>query len=675
LVCRIKCDSVRMRCISKLVKRFLLVVRTARAVLIIKLVSVFVGLIINSAVLAHGTDKHDDAGNASAAKPAPILAPGYAALTFTAPTPGSYTLAHVGQAAGGDIIDSSGEKLQLDELMSGRVSVLSFIYRACNDVNGCPLATFVMHQLRAHLEEHGGLSDRVRLISMSFDPVHDTADAMDAYKQSFEDSPIDWRFVTAPTLEALQPILDAYDQPLSKTALDDDSISINHMLRVFLVDANGVIRNVYSANLLHAETLFNDILTLDKESSNENGGTPVVAEYVERSSTERINIDYRSGYSEGDYASASTSLMQSAISVDLLALANDNALGLPDVPETTALTEEKIALGRQLFFERRLSINDTFSCAMCHIPQQAFTSNELTTSVGVEGRTVKRNAPTILNAGYAKRLFHDARESRLEQQIWAPLLANNEMANPSVGYVLDKITSIPEYADQFDAIYGQPVNMQSLGDALAAYQQVLVAGNAAFDRWFYGKQEDEISETAKLGYEVFSGKAGCSACHTINQQSALFSDYQLHNTGIGYAHSMSKPEPHELTLAPGVVVMVDPSSYAAASEAPPNDLGLYEVTLNPADRWKFKTPSLRNVALTAPYMHNGALATLEEVIDFYEQGGIANPELSALMRPLSLSEEEKSALVEFLHSLTGDSAVTLMNDGMAAPIGDPKHLQ
>lgn len=653
-------------------------------------------LCFSGTVSAHGTDKHNDDAEPVAAPI--ILAPGYETLAFPPPPVGSYSLSHVGEAASGAIIDSTGEQLQLGELMAGRITVLSFIYRACDDVNGCPLATYVMHQVRSSLEAHGDLSDRVRLVSMSFDPVNDTAAAMDAYKKSFQSSSIDWRFVTAPSIEALEPVLEAYDQPISRTALEDDTISVNHMLRVFLIDANGSIRNIYSAGLLHAETLFHDVLTLEQErkagsvtdavadasgltqkSASSSASHQLVSNTAvgvrDGLTNERVIIDYRAGYSDGSYASSSTALKQNAQSVDLLALANDNLLGLPERPNFDELTKEKIALGRQLFYERRLSINDTFSCAMCHIPQQAFTSNELNTSVGVEGRTVKRNAPTILNVGYAKRLFHDARESRLDQQVWAPLLAHNEMANPSIGYVLEKVSALPEYAQQFDAVYGAPATMQTLGDALAAYQQVLVSGNSAFDRWFFGREENAISESAKWGYKLFSEKAGCIACHTIGDRSAMFSDFGLHNTGIGYAQSMSKPVAHEVTLAPGVVVTVDPASYAAASEKPPNDLGLYEVTQKPSDRWKFKTPSLRNVALTAPYMHNGSISTLEEVVDFYVSGGIENPELSPLMQPLPLGMEERAALVEFMRSLTGDSAVALMNDGMAAPIGDAQSLQ
>jgi len=217
--------------------------------------------------------------------------------------------------------------------------------------------------------------------------------------------------------------------------------------------------------------------------------------------------------------------------------------------------------------------------------------------------------------------------------------------------------------------------MFSLGDALAAYQQVLVAGNSPFDRWKFSGQVDAISDQAQHGFELFTGKAGCAACHPVGEKSALFSDFQLHNTGIGYAQSMHQPVAHEVTLAPGVVVTVDPSSYAAASEQRPNDLGYYSITLNPADRWKFKTPSLRNVALTAPFMHNGSIATLAGVVSFYNNGGIENPELSPLMQPLGLTESEQQALVIFMQSLTGDSVVSLMNDGMAAPIGDATALR
>lgn len=163
------------------------------------------------------------------------------------------------------------------------------------------------------------------------------------------------------------------------------------------------------------------------------------------------------------------------------------------------VTKAQIKLGRRLFYDRRLSFNETFSCAMCHIPEQGFTSNELSTAVGVEGRSVRRNSPTIYNVAYVSRLFHDARESTLEQQVWGPLLARNEMANPSVGHVIDKIESLAAYDGLFETAFaGKKPGMETIGAALAAYQRSLVSANSPFDRWFYANEPGALSEQQKL---------------------------------------------------------------------------------------------------------------------------------------------------------------------------------
>ena len=308
---------------------------------------------------------------------------------------------------------------------------------------------------------------------------------------------------------------------------------------------------------------------------------------------------------------------------------------------------------------------------MCHVPEQGFAHNELATAVGIEGRTVKRNAPTLLNVAYARRLFHDARESTLEQQIWAPLLAANEMGNPSVGFVLDTIRRLPDYAGRFEAAFGRGPGMETLGRALAAYQRTLLAADSPFDRWYYGGDEDALGESARRGFELFTGRAGCSACHTVGERWALFTDHALHNTGVGYRASMQpEPERRRVVVAPGVFLDVETSAIAAASERRPNDLGRYEVTQDPADRWKYRTPGLRNVALTAPYMHDGSLATLEDVVAFYDRGGYPNPLASPLLRPLGLDEQERRDLVAFLGSLTGANVGVLVSDAFAAPVGD-----
>jgi cytochrome c peroxidase len=169
------------------------------------------------------------------------------------------------------------------------------------------------------------------------------------------------------------------------------------------------------------------------------------------------------------------------------------------------------------------------------------------------------------------------------------------------------------------------------------------------------------------------GKAGCTACHPIGAKASLFTDQAFHNTGVGYASSMQTLTPsstQRVQAAPGIVFEVPRAIVAQVSEARPNDLGRYEITLDPRDRWRYRTPSLRNVALTAPYMHDGSLATLADVVAFYSDGGVANDGLDPLIRPLGLREDEQRDLVAFLESLTGSDVAALVTDALAAPVGN-----
>ena len=312
---------------------------------------------------------------------------------------------------------------------------------------------------------------------------------------------------------------------------------------------------------------------------------------------------------------------------------------------------------------------------MCHVPDQGFTSNEIATAVGFEGRSVRRNTPSLYNIAYAKTLFHDAREDSLSQQVWAPFLARNEMANPSIGYVVNKLKNLSDYQDLFEEAFGnESLNMQTIGDALAAYQQTLLSADSPFDRWHFAKQSPKdsgMSEEAIKGYELFTGKAGCSTCHQISENDALFTDQTIHNTGLGYENSMGKkPEKQTVMLAPGVFVEVDQSIIDNVGEKPAADLGHYEISQDPKDRWKYKTPMLRNVALSAPYMHDGSFSTLRSVVEFYNQGGIKNPGLDPLIRPINLNDSEISQIVTFMESLTGSNVDQILDDASAAPIGD-----
>ncbi len=345
-------------------------------------------------------------------------------------------------------------------------------------------------------------------------------------------------------------------------------------------------------------------------------------------------------------------------------------LGLPvmAIPQDNQLTREKIDLGRKLFFDRRLSFNRTLSCAMCHIPEQGFSQNELRTPVGIQGRFVKRNAPTLYNVGYRQRLFHDGRESSLENQVWQPLLMSNEMANPSVGFVIDTLNSQIDYRGLFESAFGRGVGIETIGQALASYQRTLVSAGSAFDRWYFGGESTALSEAEQRGFALFKG-SGCTSCHTIDHDYALFSDGDFHDTGIGYARSMHPGDPANSTvrLAPGVEIVPEVSFARPVS----SDLGRYEATGRTADRWKYLTPTLRNVALTAPYMHDGSLPDLSTVLRFYNEGGVAHPELDLMIRPLGLDQSQLRDLELFLRALTGDNIEQLGDDGRSVGIGDP----
>jgi len=617
------------------------------------------------------------AASADPPEPAP-LAPGYGKLPYPLPPVGSYQLPSLGLAADGKLLDEQGNPVSLHQLLQGRITLLSFVYSNCNDVNGCPLASHVLYKVKSAMRSDPALANRLRLLSISFDPERDTPEVMRLYGANFKyaGNQGEWRFLTTASLDDLKPVLEAYHQDIQRNLSVNGSGNISHLLRVYLIAPDLTIRNIYSVGFLHADLLINDVKTLLQNPVGETTDSgPTAAKAI----TSRLSKagDYKEGYQDGDYATRSRALtrrLAKGRKTDLLAIAQSPPLGLPALPDAVLkkLSQEKIALGRKLFFDRRLSLNNTLSCAMCHVPEQGFTSNELSMAVGIEGRSVRRNSPTIYNVAYATRLFHDGRETSLEQQIWGPLLAKNEMGNPSVGSVLNKISAIGEYEQAFHRAFGeQGINMLTLGEALASYQRTLLSADSAFDRWYYGKRPDALSASAQRGFELFSGKGGCSRCHLIGQRHALFTDNRLHNTGIGYENSMGvRPEKQRIVLAPGVFVEADSSVIDQVGEPPVADLGLYEITQKPADRWKYKTPSLRNVSLTAPYMHNGSLGSLREVVDFYDRGGIPNRELDPLIQPLHLNQQEKNDLIAFLQSLTGSNVDTLVADAFAAPVGD-----
>ncbi len=614
---------------------------------------------------------------AAVAQSVPPLGIGYGKLAYPLPEAGTYDLPVLGYAENGKVLNTLGESIDLYQAFGQRYVLLSFIFSACNDINGCPLSSQVSYKIKSAMRSNPKLAEDLKLVSISFDPEYDTPEIMHLYGENFKyaGNKGQWSFLTTDGLEALQPILKSYRQDIQRrVSVEGGMRDYAHILRVFLIDPNKQIRNIYSVEFLHSDIILNDLATLvlNEKSTKESIAAP------QNSNKALLNFsgagDNKTGYDQKSYVTRSKDLVNRVgVETDLLKLAQSPPLGLPKLPDEVLkqLSIEKIKLGKKLFFDRRLSLNETVSCAMCHVPEQGFTNNELQTAIGFEGRSVRRNSPTIYNVAYAKNLFHDGRENSLEQQIWGPLLARAEMANPSIAHVINKIKSLVDYNDLFEDAFNEGVNMLTLGEAFAAYQRTLVSANSRFDRWYFQNEEDVLNEDEQAGFKLFMGKGGCVACHHVSEESALFVDSKLHNTGLGVRASLGLLKSKQtVQLAPGVFVEVDRSLIDAVSAPVPSDVGAYEVTQNPDDRWKYKTPTLRNIALTAPYMHNGSLSALEDVVRFYNQGGGANELLDPLIKPLNLNEQEISQIAAFMQTLTGSNVDILVADAFTAPVGD-----
>ena len=317
------------------------------------------------------------------------------------------------------------------------------------------------------------------------------------------------------------------------------------------------------------------------------------------------------------------------------AAADDLPLGLaPLNPEGVRPPPAEVALGKRLFFDTVLSRDGSVSCASCHIPEEAFAQRGQAVSKGVDGKTGRRNSPSLLNVAFTRHLFLDGRSTSLEDQAWQPILADDEMGNRSVEDVLERLAASPAYPPLFKEVFGvgRP-NKKSVAKALASFQRSLLSGNSPFDRWYWSGDKGAMSPAAIKGYDLFAGEAFCWQCHQVaGDDGILFTDDQFHNTGV----SWQSEQAGKRLAAPN-------------EDRPKPDLGRFEATGEPLDQRQFKTPSLRNVALTAPYMHDGSLETLEDVVQFYNRGGG-----DGTMHPLYLDGSQVKAVVEFLKCLTGD---------------------
>ena len=303
-------------------------------------------------------------------------------------------------------------------------------------------------------------------------------------------------------------------------------------------------------------------------------------------------------------------------------------LGLPaiPIPKDNPPTIETIALGRKLYYDPILSVDGSVSCATCHNPDTGF-GDPKPVSIGVGHKFGVRNSPTVLNSVYYSLQFWDGRAGTLEKQAEGPVQNPVEMAHTLRG-VEARLNASSEYRELFERAFGPgAIRFQKVEKAIASFERTLVSGNSPFDRWYYGHDEKAVSDSAKRGFEVFrdTKKGNCAVCHTVGEQYALFTDNKFHNIGVG------------------------------AEDEKLSDVGRFKETERAGDMGAFKTPSLRNVAITAPYFHDGSRKTLKEALDYYIGGGNSNPNLDREMRPLNfLTAQERADLMEFLESLTGE---------------------
>ncbi len=289
------------------------------------------------------------------------------------------------------------------------------------------------------------------------------------------------------------------------------------------------------------------------------------------------------------------------------------------VPPGNPLTPEKVELGRYLFFDSRLSQDGTVSCASCHEPAMAYSDGR-SLPLGIAGVEGRRNAPSLLNVAYRRPLFWDGRVRTLEEQV-LKVVTNPVEFGSTPEQLIHRLATSRLYRLLYLRAFGtEQITLKGIAQAIASFERTLLSGDSVYDRSQQAQNPWLLSVQALDGFRLFRGRADCSFCH----RGSLFSDGRFHNTGVSW-------------------------------EEEPLDWGWYELTGREEDRGKFKTPSLRDVEYTAPYMHNGSIATLEEVIDFYDRGGGENPFLDGAIEPLRLKDSEKADLIAFLRSLSGNS--------------------
>ncbi|MFC1670223.1 cytochrome-c peroxidase [Spirochaetota bacterium] len=331
------------------------------------------------------------------------------------------------------------------------------------------------------------------------------------------------------------------------------------------------------------------------------------------------------------------------------------ALGLPaiPVPKNNPQTPEKIALGEKLYKDTRFSADKKVSCATCHDPQKAFVDS-LPVSRGFKNKKGTRNAPTVINAVFYREQFWDGRRLTLEEQSKDPFLNKVEHALSDHKQIIEIIRSDKQYVDEFKKVFDVDANsitIDHVAKAIASFERTIIGGDTPFDKYRYGGDKKAISKAAIRGLKVFNSNGRCQECHTIGETDALFIDNKYHNLGVGIIKYL--PKLREIVAA---YLKPDkektPADKKLLTDKVISELGRFVVTKKQEDIGAFKTPTLRNIALTGPYLHDGSHKTLKEVILLYKRGGEKNPFLSGAIRELKLSNRDISDLIAFLKALT-----------------------
>ena len=342
--------------------------------------------------------------------------------------------------------------------------------------------------------------------------------------------------------------------------------------------------------------------------------------------------------------------------------AENPLLGLPPVPipDDNPQTPEKIALGEKLYREERFSTTGDVACLTCHDPEKAFTDSPLKTSEGIEKKTGTRNSPTVINSAYFTTQFWDGRSPDLEDQSLHPFTNPVEHGFVDHEPILEIVRTDPDYVAAFIEVFGKmgdEITMREVTLAIASFERTVVAGNSPFDRYFYAGETDALTDQQKRGFDLFVNEGRCVSCHVIEQTQALFTDNRFHNIGVGI-NNIQKDVPELATTFLEAERTVSEVDVEVLTDAKTSELGRFAINRDMDDIGSFKTPTLRNIEVTAPYMHDGSVETLKDVMIHYNNGGVTdvgdpvNDFLSGGIRPLNLEEEQLDDLVAFMEALT-----------------------